>query len=97
MPIMERIALEMAGAVAVLAVGADSGEAPPKLAAFASSLGITFPVLYDQGEAALRYRVIGIPTSFFIDREGVVRARVEGPLEEPAIRKHVEAILGGGR
>lgn len=43
--------------------------------------GYTFPVLIDHGEeAANRFRVRGLPTSFLIDREGIVREQIFGSL-----------------
>ena len=42
--------------------------------AFAAQLDITFPVPLDpDGQTAKRYGVYGIPTSFLIDRDGVIR------------------------
>ena len=49
---------------------------------FAEDFGIEFPVLMDRdGEVGDRYRVLGLPTTLFIDREGVVRSVFTGPFE----------------
>lgn len=46
---------------------------------FTSRLGISYPVLLDvHGEVARSYAVMGLPTTFFIDRQGVVRQRILG-------------------
>lgn len=95
MPEMETIAKEMAAEVRVVAIGADHLERPPKLKEFADGLGVTFTVLYDEGEAAQRYRVLGLPTSFFIDQDGYVRARIDGPMTETMMRKQIDSILKG--
>ena len=48
----------------------------------------TFEVVLDlQGQAAARYGVIGFPTHVLIDRAGVVRAVVHGPLDATRARK----------
>lgn len=95
MPIMQEMADELSDQLAVVAVGADIAEVPVLLKQFVGDLEIRFPVLYDEGEAARRYRVLGLPASFFIDPEGYVRARVEGPLTEAMIREHLARISGG--
>jgi len=62
--------------------------------AFAQKQGLTFPILLDEkGVAAQRYRVSGIPTSFFINRQGVVQARHTGPMNDSLIKKYLDQIL----
>ena len=62
--------------------------------AYAEELGMTFPTLLDEdGAVAREYRVRGIPTSLFIDREGVIQIRHTGPLDESLIGKYLEQIL----
>jgi thiol-disulfide isomerase/thioredoxin len=47
-----------------------------------------FTVVLDQhGEMAARYSVAGFPTHVLIDRTGVVRAIVHGPLDAPRARR----------
>ena len=46
---------------------------------FVDRLGVTYPALLDtDGAVAERYGVRGIPQTFFIDADGVVRDRVYG-------------------
>jgi hypothetical protein len=54
------------------------------------------------GDVADKYRVIGVPTSFFIDRSGVVRSIYRGPfvgqqsrqaIEESDLTRRIEEIL----
>lgn len=80
MPAMEQFHQASQGKVRVLAVAADGGEPPERLAAFARELGLSFPVVHDGGEAALTYRAFGLPTSLFIDQHGIIRVRFSGPL-----------------
>ena len=62
--------------------------------AFAKEQDLTFPILLDEnGAVALGYRVRGVPTSFFINREGVIQAQYTGPLNESLIEKHLDQIL----
>ena len=61
--------------------------------AFAQGQGLTFPILLDESsEVARQFEVQGIPTSFFIDRQGIIRARYTGALEEPLIEEYINQI-----
>lgn len=82
----------------VLAVNAsdqDGGDVP----AFVAAYGLTFPILLDQdGAVQRRYQVEAFPTSFFIDRRGVVQdVVVGGPMSEAGLRVRVERLLQEGR
>jgi peroxiredoxin len=56
-------------------------DSPALAAEHARSRGYTFPILFDQREeVANRFRVNRLPTSFLIDREGIVREQILGSL-----------------
>lgn len=77
----------------VLAV--DMAESPQTVATFAQQFGLSFPIPLDQdGQVAARYRVRAIPTSFFVDREQVVRSVFTGPMNGPLIEDRLSQILG---
>ena len=72
----------------------DIGEKQATVQAFVQEKGLTFPTLLDESGAVSRaYRLLGIPTSFFISREGVIQAQHTGPLSESLIGKYLEQIL----
>ncbi len=72
----------------------DIGEGREIVQAFAQEQGLTFPILLDEnGAVAQGYRVRGVPTSLFINREGVIQARYTGPLDESLIREYLDQIL----
>lgn len=72
----------------------DIGEERENVQAFAQEKGLTFPILLDtKGSVASRYLVPGVPTSFFINREGIVQARYTGPLYESLIKEYLDQIL----
>ncbi len=61
---------------------------------FVKELGLTYPILMDdKKEVTKLYQVYGVPTSFIIDREGIVRERIFGDLTEEAIEKMVKPLL----
>jgi peroxiredoxin len=72
----------------------DIGDEPAQVSAFAEEHDLTFPILLDQdGAVARTYRMSRIPASLFIDREGVIRKRHIGPLEESLVSSYLESIL----
>lgn len=86
------------GDVVVLAVSIDEPENASKaeLQAFAKETGVTFPLLWDKDHSVVaRYAPPTMPTSFVLDRSGVVRHVHAGfkPGEEAEIAAEVRALL----
>ncbi len=53
------------------------------------------PVLLDEdGAITRRYGVIGLPTAYFIDGEGVVRGKALGEMSAEAFRHQVNKLIG---
>jgi thiol-disulfide isomerase/thioredoxin len=75
----------------VLAVTA--GEEPTSVAAFLRAYNLHFPALLDDGLVSAAYGANALPSSFFIDRRGVVRAIYKGPISYGAITGTVEQLL----
>ncbi len=60
---------------------------------FVEEFGIDFPTVLDmRGQVAIAYRVTGLPTSFFVDRNGVIRGVFFGPLSLDEMRKQLDRI-----
>ncbi|HEV8662328.1 MAG TPA: TlpA disulfide reductase family protein [Candidatus Methylomirabilis sp.] len=84
----------------ILAVSIDVGHLPvvaATVAQFLEELNLTFPALLDpEMEVARRYRVFGIPVTFLIDREGIIRAREQGFRDwtAPESRRKLEQLMG---
>ena len=75
-------------------VSVDLGEPQDTVQTFAEGQGLTFPILLDQdGAVGQIYRARGIPTSFFIDRDGVIQYQQTGPLNDAVITSYVEPML----
>jgi peroxiredoxin len=54
---------------------------------------ITFPILLDEhGAIADRYQVYNLPTTFFVDRNGVIVAVHRGPLTQAQIEAYLDAM-----
>lgn len=79
----------------ILAVNATNQDSLPDAQQFAADLSLTFPILLDtQGEVSQLYQLRSLPTSFFIDREGVIREVViGGPMSEALLRIRIQEML----
>jgi thiol-disulfide isomerase/thioredoxin len=55
---------------------------------------VGYPILLDgDSAAARRYGVTGIPTTFLLDRDGVVRHKVLGRIEREPLRRMIKGLL----
>jgi len=78
--------------LAVLAL--DMGESRETVDGYMQRAGLTFPVASDLStEVAAEYRVSGVPSHFFIDRDGVVREIRAGRLGKSTIDKALASIM----
>jgi cytochrome c biogenesis protein CcmG, thiol:disulfide interchange protein DsbE len=60
----------------VLAVSIDRVTTKKDIPPFLNSLSLTFPVLVDSwGQTDKRYKLMGVPETYIIDQEGVLRER----------------------
>jgi cytochrome c biogenesis protein CcmG/thiol:disulfide interchange protein DsbE len=75
-------------------LGVIHDDAPEPAAAFADHQGATWPMLLDPDDVAWSaYRAVGVPTTYFIDRDGIVRAFSLGPLTASGLAADLERIL----
>jgi cytochrome c biogenesis protein CcmG, thiol:disulfide interchange protein DsbE len=78
-------------------LGVNFLETNGEVQAFVQELDLTFPILMDRdGEVTLRYAVIGLPTSFFVDRSGVIQnVTIGGPMTDAFVESQVVPLLSG--
>lgn len=75
-------------------LGVDVREDAITLSSFAAENGLTYPLLLDgDGRVADLYQVRGIPTTLFIDSQGIIRQRHLGPLDEDQFANLVGPLL----
>jgi cytochrome c biogenesis protein CcmG/thiol:disulfide interchange protein DsbE len=77
----------------VLAVNQQEGAT--QVGPFADQMGLTFPILMDRdGSVSARYQVNGLPSTFFVDRAGVVQnVTLGGPMTAAFIESQVTGLL----
>jgi peroxiredoxin len=96
MPAIERVhqRLEEQGLV-IIGLNATSQDTEAAARAFAQEFGLTFPVALDRdGSASAQYELMGLPSTYFIDREGIVRdVIIGGPMSEGVMLAKIEELL----
>lgn len=80
----------------VVVIGVSVDEEPEGIPAFAEATGARFPLVWDEAQGvSQRYSPPTMPTSFIVDRSGIVRFVHTGfvPGDEQAVRAHIEQLL----
>ncbi|MCB9704649.1 MAG: TlpA family protein disulfide reductase [Myxococcales bacterium] len=94
LPALQRLAERERG-LQIIAIGED--EARDKSAAMAVEFGLTMPVVHDVGNLlAAGFRVDGLPTTFVVDRQGVVRWIGGADPSGRELARVVKAVRRGG-
>jgi len=78
----------------VLAINLTDQERMKDVRKFVDEFRMPFPVLFDEkGKVRKRYALRGVPTSVFIDAQGVVRFVNPGPITSETMRRGLAEIL----
>ena len=83
-PVLQALHEEHARAgLEILGVSVDARGEEDRIGTFASRIGMTYPVWHDPDErVSAVYRSIGVPSTYLIDRAGVLRWQRIGPIAE---------------
>jgi len=96
MPAMQRMYEEYKDqGFVVLALNMTYQDTPSAVLPFVQEHGLTFPILLEtNGQAAGQYELRSLPSSFFIDRNGIIQEVViGGPMAEALLRTRIESLL----
>lgn len=99
MPALENVYREYGqDGLLVLAVNATNQDDVTQALSFAQSLGLSFPILLDtNGEVSRKYQVQALPSTFFVDSQGIIQEIViGGPISEALLKIRVEQLLDTG-
>jgi peroxiredoxin len=99
MPAIQRVyESSMGRGLEVLAVNTTFQDSERAALDFTQELGLTFPVPLDRtGSVSRSYQLRALPSTYFVDREGIIRKVIfGGPMSEATIQTAVEQILEGG-
>ncbi len=69
-------------------IAINAGQDKKTVVEFMAKLGVSYPALMDENSAiAKRYGVVGLPTTYFVDAKGVVRAKLIGEADEASFER----------
>jgi thiol-disulfide isomerase/thioredoxin len=78
----------------LVVLGVDFQEQDSEIQGFLQEVGVTFPSAVDRtGEAARQWRATGLPTTFLIDRDGIIRDVRVGAFTDEMLAEHLSKLL----
>lgn len=90
-PFFQAMSEQYGDAVAI--VGINQGESQAVVERFAAEYGLTYPLLLDEDQRINRlYSVFGLPTTLFIDAEGVVQEVYPGAISQASLEERIEKL-----
>lgn len=96
MPDMEAFYKKHKEDIEILAVNytvSERANGTEKVRQFAEEKGVTFPILLDTDiSVTTRYKVITIPTSYFINTKGIIQDKFIGPMTQKEMEKRVAKL-----
>lgn len=94
LPLLEKLYKEYREKASFVVLGINLQEPETLVRKFTEEVGISFPVLLDaKGETASLYRILGLPTLFFVDPQGKVADMILGGSDEATLRRKLDRIL----
>lgn len=79
----------------VLAINSTFQDNPLDIAPFTKEHGLTFPILLDEtSDTSRAYQVRSLPSSYFINRQGIItEVVIGGPMSEALLRTRIEEAM----
>lgn len=96
MPAMEKMYQEYKDrGLTVLAINMTYQDDPFAVIPFVNEYSLSFPILLEEtGDTASEYQLRSLPSSYFIDREGIISdVVIGGPMSEALLRTNIEKII----
>ena len=91
MPALERLSKEQVG---LTVVAIDQREDPAIVRSYLKRFGVTFAVgIDDSQQLGTDLHLIGLPSSFFVDRDGVIRDAVDGEMTYDVMNAKARTLL----
>jgi len=96
MPAIERVyERHREDGLVVVGLNVTSQDSETQARAFVEEVGLTFPIALDRdGSVSKDYELMGLPSTYFIDREGIVRdVIIGGPISEAVMLSEIQSLL----
>ncbi|WP_127585635.1 TlpA family protein disulfide reductase [Paenibacillus koleovorans] len=94
MPVLEQLYAQYRDQVDIITVNLTGKDRLTEVNRFIAENRLTLPVLLDHTMAATEsYRIVQVPTTYFIDRKGFIAHRVLGPVTEHSLQEEIRKLL----
>jgi peroxiredoxin len=92
-PEFQKAAVDNADRLVIIGINNTTSDQPDKIPAFLEEFGVTFPIVLDEtGETIKTYKILGLPTTIFVDSNGVVNEVFTGPLNKAYIESKISEL-----
>ncbi len=71
---------------------------PSNVMEYMKANGFNFPVLIDDKNVSLEYGITGVPETFVINKNGIIKEQVVGPVDwgSPDVRAAINKLIADG-
>jgi peroxiredoxin len=91
MPVLNEFGLQHPDSVVV--VGISVNDSPDSVQRFIQELPVSYPILIDAtGVVGAAYHVVGYPTTYFLDAEGIIRGKFVGTLTPRVLQQNLTPL-----
>jgi len=92
-PDFQRAHVDNANDLVIIGINNTTADQVDLVDDFVTEMGATFPIVLDEtGDVVETYGVLGLPTSVFIDRDGVVNEVFTGPINKAYIESKLSEL-----
>jgi len=89
-PDFQEASVDNADKLVIIGINNTTADQPDLVDDFVAEMGATFPIVLDQdGKVSESYQIRGLPTTIFVDRDGIVNEVFTGPIN----KAYIEAKL----
>jgi cytochrome c biogenesis protein CcmG/thiol:disulfide interchange protein DsbE len=93
-PDLRKLYLKYQNQVDFYAINVTTNDNPEAVKAFVEQFKLPFPVPLDtKGEVADKYRINAFPTTYIIDKQGVIRQKMIGMIHPPFFEQELKKVL----
>ena len=95
-PEFQEASIDNADSLVIIGINNTTADQADQVPDFLEEFGITFPIVLDEtGETVKTYRIIGLPTTVFVDSNGIVNEVFTGPLNKAYIESKISELEAG--
>lgn len=95
-PDFQDAAVDNADSLVIIGINNTSADQRDNISPFLEEFGITFPIVLDEkGDVVEAYRVLGLPTTVFINSDGIINEVFTGPLNKAYIESKITELQAG--